>query len=243
MRIKKFPLCLSMFIASFPLLGAPPASSTVRFDISNPAQIPGATLVPGSYSIHIVNKLSDRLILSVDSANGNLHTTFLGIPERDMDQAGSGPVKWPHVVDGATYLKGWHFSGSPRAVEFVYPKSAAVAIAKVNPAKVPAIDPASEGKPTDNTLSKSDMQLITLWMLSLEQVGSGEHPPGIKAERYEQTASVNHKPVISALPHTASWMPLVWLVGFCSLIVATILRIFRLHIPTKQDVPIPSPQS
>jgi hypothetical protein len=243
MRIKKLALCLSLFLSALPLLGATSATSMAHFNISNTVQIPGATLAPGSYSIHIVNKLSDRLILSVDSANGSLRTTFLGIPDREMNQSDSGPVKWPHAVDGANYLKGWHFSGSPVAVEFVYPKSAAVAIAKVNPAKVPAIDPASEGKPTDNTLSKSDMQLITLWVLSLEQVGSGEQGPGIKAERYQQTASVAHKPVISALPHTASWMPLAWLAGFFSLIIAMLLRVFRLHAPAGRDIPTPSPQS
>jgi len=91
---------------------------------------------------------------------------------------------------------------------------------------VPAVDPASEGKVADSTLSQDDMQLLTLWLLSLEQVGPSDAAnakPGIKAERYTQVASVQ-KPVIKALPHTASRVPLVWLVGFCSLIAAIMLR-------------------
>ena len=132
-------------------------------------------------------------------------------------------MKWANSPDGTPYIKGWYFNGTPSVIEFVYPKDDAVAIAKSNPAKVPAVDPASEGKVSDNTLSQDDMQLLTLWVLSLEQVGPG-NAPSIKAARYEM-ASVSQKPAIKALPHTASWLPWVWLSGICSLIAAMALRI------------------
>jgi hypothetical protein len=76
------------------------------------------------------------------------------------------------------------------------------------------------------------MQLLTLWLLSLEQVGpsgagdTASPKPSIKAERYSQVASVQ-KPVIKALPHTASRVPLVWLLGFCSLLAAALLRLIE----------------
>jgi hypothetical protein len=72
------------------------------------------------------------------------------------------------------------------------------------------------------------MQLLTLWLLSLEQAGpsgAGDTAkPGIKAERYTQVASVQ-KPVIKAPVHTASRVPLVWLLGFFSLIATALLRL------------------
>jgi len=207
------------------------ATSTADFTISNPSHIPGTMLEPGSYTIHVVNRLSDRVILKVDSAKGDVHSTFLGIPNSNIQKpSSSGPVKWANSAGGAQYLKGWYFPGTSSVVEFVYPKDEAVAIATANPAKVPAVDPGSEGKVTDNTLSQDDMQLLTLWVLSLEQVTpSGaidpSAKPSIKAERYTQVASVQ-KPVIKALPHTASRVPLVWLMGLCSLLAAALLRLF-----------------
>jgi hypothetical protein len=229
MRLKSLIYCSSLCLFNSALWAAGPATPAADFTISNPSHIPGATLEPGSYTIHVVNRLSDRVILKVDSVKGDVHSTFLGIPNSGIQKpAASGPVKWANPADGSQYLKGWYFAGSSSVVEFVYPKAEAVAIATSNPAKVPAVDPASEGKVTDNTLSQDDMQLLTLWLLSLEQVGpsgTGDAAkPGIKAERYAQVASVQ-KPVIKALPHTAGRVPLVWLLGFCSLIAAALLRL------------------
>jgi hypothetical protein len=229
MTLRSIPCSMIFLLMTVPLLAAP-AGPADSFTVSSPAKIPGATLQPGSYSIHLVNRLSDRMILKVDSANGEVHSTFIGIANGGIAKpASAGPVRWANPADGVSYLKGWYFPGSSSVVEFVYPKTDAVAIATSNPAKVPAVDPASEGKPADNTLSKDDMQLLTLWLLSLEQVGPGTASPGIKAERYQQVASVSHKPVVSALPHTASFMPLVWIAGLCSLIAAGMLRFFRLQ--------------
>ena len=74
-------------------------------------------------------------------------------------------------------------------VEFVYPKADAVAIAKSNQSKVPAIDPASEGKVADKNLSQDDMEVVTLWLLSSTTVGPNDSAPAIKAEKYQQVAT------------------------------------------------------
>lgn len=229
MRTKTLAYCLLVLLGAFPLWAAPTVTQAADFTLSSPVNIPGVTLQPGSYSIHVVNHLSDRVILKVDGADGNLHATFIGVQNSRIEKpAKSGPVRWPNPADGANYLKGWYFPGAPGVIEFVYPKAAAVAIATSNPAKVPAVDPASEGKVSDNTLSQDDMQLLTLWVLSLQQVGPGVPSPGIKAERY-QMASVGQGPVIRALPHTASLIPWVWLMGLCSLVSAGLMRVFALQ--------------
>lgn len=230
MRLKGLVVCLTLLGAACPLLAGSPAASTADFTLSNASRIPGSTLEPGSYSIHVVNRLSDRVILSIDAATGNVHTVFIGIPNGSIARpASSGPVRWTNPADGTEYLKGWYFPGSSTVVEFVYPKAEAVAIATANPASVPAIDPASEGVVADKTLSKDEMKLLTLWMLSFEQVGPGgdttSSGKAIKAVRYQETASVSHKPVIGALPHTASWMPMVWLGALLSLVAAAVLRV------------------
>jgi hypothetical protein len=234
MRIRFFALCLCLCGGGGSLWADSPAASTANFTLSSPSRIPGSTLEPGSYSIHVVNRLSDRVILTVDGADGGARATFLGIPNSRIERpSSSGPVRWANPVEGVEYLKGWYFPGFASVVEFVYPKAEAVAIATANPAKVPAIDPASEGKASDNTLSKNDMQLLTLWLLSFQQVGpensASGNSSGIKAERYQQTASVARKPVVAALPHTASRMPLLWLATLCALCAAVLLRVLEMR--------------
>jgi hypothetical protein len=226
----KSHICFAAIIlAAAPLLAAGPATPSTDFTISSSSNIPGATLQPGSYTIRVVNRLSDRVILRIDSPSANLHSTFIGIPNKQIEKPSTtGPVRWSTSVNGAVYLKGWYFPGTSSVVEFVYPKADALAIASSNPSKVPAIDPASEGKIDDNTLSQSDMQLLTLWLLSVEQVKGASQPPAVKAERYQSNAVAKvQRPVIPTLPHTASLLPLIWLIGLISILAATSLRLLR----------------
>ena len=226
--IAKFLACFALAgAAAGPMMAAPAANPTANFTVSAPSKVPGMTLEAGHYTIRVVSQLSDRVILRVDAPEGNVHTTFLGVRNSKIDRpAVPGMVSWASSSGGDHYLRGWYFKGATNVVEFVYPKGDAVAIAKSNEARVLAIDPESEGRPAANSLSKDDMQLITLWTLSPQVVGPGESGAGIKAERY-QTASVRQKPVVRSLPHMGSLMPLVWLMGLLLLVSAGVVRIVR----------------
>ena len=130
MRLKTLVYCMSVCLVNVTLWAASPASPSTDFTLSSSSHIPGATLQPGTYSIRVVNRLSDRVILKVDAANGTLHSTFIGIPNDKIEKpAASGPVKWTNSPDGTPYIKGWYFPGNSTVVEFVYPKAEAVAIA------------------------------------------------------------------------------------------------------------------
>ncbi len=264
MRLKVLVCAGSLLAGSAIVYAAEPAAS--QFTISEQSKVPGLTLKPGTYSIRVVDHLSDRLIVRVDSAQGNAHATFLGIQNGNITKpSASGPVVWTKSPKGGAAIRGFEFPGGGPVVEFVYPKAEAVSIATVNDSKVPAIDPASEGKVADKGLSKDDLEVVTLWLLSSTTVGpsdgtAGDAKPGIQAERYQappssQVASVGPgpavsdagsqattgtraassqpavrkpKPVIAKLPHTASMMPLVWMMGGMALLGAAILRMFRL---------------
>jgi hypothetical protein len=216
---------LVVFFLSPLTLQALPAAQASNFILDSPSNIPGASLKPGSYSIRVVNRLSDRVILRVNSAAGDVNSLFLGVENNKIERpARNGPVTWENSANGANHLKGWYFPGAASIIEFVYPKADAVAIASANPATVPAVDPASEGKVADSALSQDDLQLLTLWVLSLQQVGPGVSSPSIKAVRYQVSTNATPKPIIKALPHTASHMPWVWLSALCSLLAAMLIR-------------------
>ncbi|HEV2709484.1 MAG TPA: hypothetical protein VGU67_04655 [Edaphobacter sp.] len=237
MRIRFGAICAVIFFTMTPLFAASPGNSVANFTLSNSSNIPGTTLPAGRYTIHVVNRLADRFIVQVDSASGDLHATFIGVPNSKLPKPSTpGMVNWSNSANGAEYLKGWCFPGTSSVVEFVYPKSDAVAIANSNQAKVLAIDPASEGLAADPTLSQRDMQLVTLWLLSAERVGPSDNTPSIKAERYQQVAGNSQKPILSALPHTASYLPWLWLLSAFSMFAAIVLHLLR----TKQSVDTPA---
>ena len=217
--------------AILPLSAAPPSDSA-SFTIDTPSAVPGASLVPGAYTIKVLNRLSDRVVLRVEGANGEVSTTFLGVTDSQLaNKNGSGSLAWQNTVEGKQFLRGWNFPGMRSTVEFVYPKDDAVKIATANPAKVPAVDPASEGKPADNTISQSDMQLLNLWLLHLDKVGT--EGGGIKAEHYVQASTPKARPVVASLPHTASYRPVVWFMTPFFLLAAGLVRVQRLSCVRK----------
>ncbi len=267
MRFGVLVCAVSLLAGSTAMYAAEPAAS--QFTVSEQSKVPGLTLKPGTYSIRVVDHLSDRLIVRVDSTAGDSHATFLGIQNSRITQPStSGPVVWTKSPKGGTIFRGFEFPGGGPVVEFVYPKAEAVSIAKVNDSKVPAIDPASEGKVADKSLSKDDLEVVTLWLLSSTTVGPKD-APGIQAEKYQapantqvaaaaepqssapvassapqptyhpaaasaqpQQVAVLHKPkpVIAKLPHTASLLPLIWMLGGMSLLGAAVLRGLRLGL-------------
>ena len=216
--------CAVFFFYVTSVFAAPP-QVTAKLDVAQPTGIPGATLTPGAYTIRVVDHLSDRYILRVDGPGSESRQSFLGIPTSTL-KGGPGKIVWSQGTQKQTYLKGWNFAGTAGVLEFVYPKDEAVAIAKANGAHVAAIDPESEGR-TSNGLSKQDMQMVTLWLLSPTRVGPGDASGGIKAERYAQVAKVTQRPVVAALPHTASNLALVELAGTLAFAAAAGLRLGR----------------
>ena len=158
MRLKSVVCAVSLLAGTAALCVAQTAS---QFTVTEQTKVPGLTLKPGTYSIRVVDHLSDRLIVRVDGTQGDAHSTFLGIQNGKITKpSSSGPVVWTKSPKGGTILRGFEFPGGGSVVEFVYPKAEAVSIATVNDSKVPAIDPASEGKVADKGLSKDDLEVV-----------------------------------------------------------------------------------
>ncbi len=264
------------------------AASPEQFQVTQKTEVPNTTLQPGSYTIRVLDHLSDRVILQVAGRGNRVESTFIAIPASTMANSPVGPILYGGGPKGKAALKGFAFPGG-LAVEFVYPKADAVSIAQANDARVMAIDPASENRVEAPKMSPKDMEMITLWMLEPARVGPGDtKPTGIAATKYQapaaaaatpvQTAQADPSPApgastdsssasstsvasaktrpahrshpaqvaqndvppppparthtrpagVTALPHTASALPLVWLGALVSLMMAAMLGLRRL---------------
>jgi hypothetical protein len=170
-----------------PLVAQNPSYVVVSapFAVEKPTEIPGRTLQPGNYSIHIIDRLKDRFILRIDDAKGKQVSTFIGLRDPQFAPLGSlhGPVLWDAAPHGEMAVRGFSFPNGT-ALEFVYPKSDAVTLAKLNTNSVIAIDPESEGRKPDPKLSPEDREVVTLWMLTATKVGPKEETPAIDVKRF-----------------------------------------------------------
>ena len=231
------------FTSSIPVLAA--EHGTYAFTVSQPTMVPGLTLKPGGYSIHILDHLQDRFVLRLEGPSGSPHTLFIGVPSSAVTRAGGpGAVNWGSAPDNKAAMRGFVFPGDNGAVQFVYPKNDAVALAKLNHEKILAVDPASEGRsPQLSDLTNDEIQMVTLWTLTPSSVGP---EPGaevkIAAAKYEgenqQVASANPptQPApptpamkkMKSLPHTASNLPLISLIGLLAACGGSLLLIRRL---------------
>ncbi len=177
--------------AAFGVPGFASAGTVSQFQVTDKTQVPGHQLKPGSYSITIVDQLNDRMVLRVNNSAGKEEATFIGLPagSRLPKQGGQGPIAMTAKGSNKA-LRGFTFADGSVA-EFVYPKEEAVALAKVNSTTIPAVDPASEGRVATPNLSRTDMELVTLWMLTPTLVGQ---TAGIEAKRYDQVAEASTPP-------------------------------------------------
>ena len=184
------------------------AASPEQFQVTQKTEVPNTTLQPGSYTIRILDHLSDRVILQVASKGSRVESTFIAIPASTMANAPQGPILYVGGPKGkGAALKGFAFPGG-LAVEFVYPKDDAVSIAQANDARVMAIDPASENRPTAPNLTQKDMEMITLWMLEPARVGPNDaKATGIAATKYQAPAATAPTPVQTAQADTPAPPP------------------------------------
>lgn len=256
---------------SGPAISDDATGSVSQLSVATDTQVPGKTLKAGEYTIRIVDHLSDRMIVRVER-NGKMQSTFLAVPSSGLAKAGSGAIPLGSGAGAKSALRGFAFPNGTTA-EFVYPKAEAVGLAKANDTKIPAIDPASQGMKGNPSLSQTDRQMVTLWLLSPTPVGP-DAAAGIQAERYKPTQVANTnvpsapaparqpvssatapvrqpvasaavstrqqdavtttptrpktRPAMTALPHTASLMPLVWLAGLMSLVGGSLMARRRL---------------
>ena len=187
-------------------------SASASLQLSQKTEAPGVALSAGSYTVRIADHLNDRIIVQLQKTGSQTVATLLAYPNAAIAGSGSGPVLFGSGLNSKPTLRGFTFAGGP-TVEFVYPKGDAVTLAKANGVKVMAVDPASEGRPKLPQLTQSDMNEVTLWMLTPTPVQPGA-PAGIQAARYQAPVSAGAvrvpqrrppRPSLTATPRRLRW--------------------------------------
>jgi hypothetical protein len=217
-RVVVMIFCLSLVVpAVLPTAKADEwnKKTTVTFD--QPVEVPGVgaqTLPAGTYVFKLLDSPSDRHIVQIfNQAEDHVYTTILAIPDYRMRATGKTVMTFKERAEGQPEaIRSWFYPGRQWGDQFVYPKSRALELAKVvnepvlaTPLELPAPVEALKTAPVVAVKPTGEEVAVT------EVV---EAPP-VELAAAETPAA--ETPTPATMPQTASYLPLVALIGLLSL--------------------------
>ncbi len=179
-----------------------------------PFEIPGGQTLPaGTYVFKLYDSMANRNIVQIfNQDESKIYATVLAIPDYRVKRTADTVVTFEERATGTPVaIKEWFHPNSQFGHEFVYPKARAVELAKLTNEPVPSAElplhPNAEAP-----IAALEKAPITV-----------EEPSGQEttvAEAFPPPA-----PEATALPKTASEMPLVGMIGLLSIAAGFALRL------------------
>ena len=218
-RMLAVSFCLALLLAAyFPLAHADEWDKTTKVTFGEAVQVPGKVLPPGTYVFKLLNSDSDRHIVQIfNEDQTSLVTTVFAIPNERLEPAGKTILTYDERPSGQPMaLAAWFYPGSTSGQEFVYSKAEARQLSGLNRRTVPSMEseeaqnqtPAGEPSPTPSSPPAA-----------ANQAPSASPSPAPSAANTQVAQNE------AQLPHTASLLPLIGLIGVSLLGVAVVLRL------------------
>lgn len=184
--------------AFVPLSRADEWNKKTVFTFSEPVEVPGVTLPAGTYVFKLLDSAADRDIVQIfNKDQTKLFATILAIPDYRMNPTDHTVVKFAErPKDSPEAVRAWFYPGDNYGFEFVYPKERATLIAKANNRPVLSHQASPQAQAAE--LKTTPVKAVT--------------PAGQEVELAKVIPPP--KPVAPKMPHTASNLPLLALVGF-----------------------------
>ena len=214
-------------LALLPSLQADEWNKKTTLTVSEPLQVPDCctpghtvALQPGEYVIMLVDSLSDRHIVRIfDKDQKHVMTTILAIPNYRLRPTGKTVFQFWEVPAGEPRaLRAWFYPGDNFGQEFAYPKQKAAKIAAFVKTPVPAI--------VVETTAVEELKTVPL--VAVDETGTtteivAAQPAEVVAPQPATAPSADRSVETGTpapeMPHTASAMPLLGLVGLASLAI------------------------
>ncbi len=230
--LKKCAVLLSgALFLSLPAFGGRWDKKTLlTFD--QPLEIPGVVLPAGQYVFKIANSQANRHIVQVFNADENrIFATILAIPHYRMTPADKTVILFEERrADQPQAIHAWFYPGEQFGQEFVYPKSRALELAQLTHQPVLTGDVTPTETPSE--LEKTPVVAVTpeakeVEIAEVPETTAAAPPPSAAPE----TPSVRAEAATPQpeLPHSASPLPAIALLGLCSLGLAWLLKAVRSH--------------
>jgi len=205
-------------LASVPTASADEWNKKTTVTISEPVEVPGATLAPGSYVFKLADSESDRHIVVIQNAQQNeTLATILAIPNYRLQPTDKSEfLFWETPAGQPRAVRAWFYPGDNFGQEFRYPKGRVFQTAQVTPAPAPAAAPAPEPPPPPAPAGQERVEVAqnTPPPPPERQETPAVQPPPPRAPEPTPVAPETNRPRV--LPETASNLPLLTLIGLLS---------------------------
>jgi hypothetical protein len=175
---------------------------------SEPVEVPGVgqhLLPAGTYVFKLLDSQSDRHIVQIfNQDETHVFTTILAVPDYRLNTTDKTVITFREAPAGQPQsLKTWFYPGRESGDHFVYERSRAIELAKQNDEAVLSTPAVLTDAPVD-TLKTAPVEAVS--------------PNGETVETAQVVQAPPAKPVlVASLPRTASYLPLIGLVGLLSL--------------------------
>lgn len=208
-------VCMLAFIALGAFADDRNKKTVVTFN--EPIEVPGVgaqVLPPGTYVIKLVDTNFNHHIVQILSEDENrVFTTILAIPNYRLRSTDQTVLTFKERAQGEPKaIRAWFYPGRNWGEEFVYPKWKAIELAKVmnEPVLYTPIE-----TPTIEALKTAPVEAIT---------PRGETVPVAEVVQAPPVQRAAMKEEVETLPATASYMPLLALLGLLSLGAGGLMR-------------------
>lgn len=214
------PIVMSMAVG----LTASAMETPQNIAIDSKLQIPGGLIDPGTYTLSIEKRLTDRLLIRIASGNTSKSHILLAIPSSKLTSpadSGKGIVLFNSSDhDRVQTLRGWLCPTCRQGLEFVYPKAEAKKI---------TLDTAQSSLGSE----LGELESTPIWGLSAKHVSRSHRGTDIEAvllvRGIRPPSSSRLKAAVKQLPRTATNSASLAVWGLLLLASALFLHTFRQH--------------
>jgi hypothetical protein len=241
---------LAAAVSLAPMAKADEWNKKTILTVNEAIQLPSVVLQPGTYTFKLLDSQSDRHIVQVFDKDGmHLITTILAIPNYRLQPTGKSEFAFWEVPAGQpAAMRAWFYPGDNFGQEFAYPKNMSTQIASSAKMAVPTTtattaeeyksapvtatnETGETAKLDSNTYTRSETTEVAA--APAPQPAPEPAPVAAPVETPQQVAAAAPPPepvqqeTPADLPHTASSVPLVGLLGLVSMAGFLALRANR----------------
>jgi len=214
-------LFLSMFVTGIlliPAVNADPVKKATEVTFKMPVEIPGMVLQAGTYVIKVPDPVTHADMVGFYNRDESyLYKLVRTIPKYRLDLTDKTVITFEERVKGAPdAVKSWFYPDEYWGREFVYGKAKPLTIAEAA-APIPEPTPAPEVAATEPVVEATPLPAA-----EPETVAEAPAAPIEVAEALP--AELPPAAPIEELPKTGSALPLIALLGGCSLGLGVVLR-------------------
>ena len=208
---------------------------------SGPVEIPGVHLAgwgvlpAGTYVFKILDSLSDRHIVQIFNKEETIvYATILAIPNYRLQATDQTVITFRERPAGEPEaLRAWFYPGRNWGEEFVYPKARAVVLAKTSNVPVlytEASIPVEVAEPIKSAAEPMVVELKRAPIMAIQPTGEEVQLAAVVTPPPAEKEADMAPAAETALPSTASSLPLIGLAGLLALAAAFAVRAMAARI-------------